>query len=139
MELSGTVFRLANWMRCRNGVPPGIIQCIDGQIFSGPLPAIHLRVGAERKCWLRLVNCYVMFIGICYPQCAMYVSNVTSHRLQQQIKTWWNCLERAFRLAYWLRCRNGVPAPTEVVERRSGSFRLKLSTACIFHLAYINE
>ena len=41
---------------------------------------------------------------------------------------WFNCPERAFRLAYWLRCRNGVPAPTEVVERRSGSFRLKLST-----------
>ena len=58
----------------------------------------------------------------------LYVSNVTSHCLQQQVKMWWNCPERAFRLAYWLRCRNGVPASTEVVERRSGSFRLKLST-----------
>ena len=46
----------------------------------------------------------------------------------KKIKTWWNCPERAFRLAYWMRCRNGVPAPTEVVERRAGSFRLKLST-----------
>ena len=47
----------------------------------------------------------------------MYVSNVTSHCLQQQVETWRNCPERAFRQAYWMRCRYGVPAPTEVVER----------------------
>ena len=135
VELSETAFRLANWMRRRNGVPPGINPCIYGQVFSGPLPALHLRVGAERQCCLRLANCYVMCIGICCPPCAMYmyVSNVTSHCLQQQIKTWWNCPVRAFRLAYWMRCRNGVPAPTEVVERRSGSFRLKLSTDNLWH------
>ena len=40
---------------------------------------------------------------------------------------WWNCPERAFRLAYWVRCRNGVPALREVLERRTGSFGLKLS------------
>ena len=87
VELSGTVLRLANWMRCRNGVPPGINPCIYGHIFSGPLPAINLRVGAERICWLRLVNCYVMFIGICCPQCTMYVSNVTTHHCHQSLFT----------------------------------------------------
>ena len=29
---------------------------------------------------------------------------------RHKIKTWWNCPERPFRLAYWMRCRNGVPA-----------------------------
>ena len=33
-----------------------------------------------------------------------------------KIKTWWNCPERAFRLAYWMRCRNGVPALAEVLH-----------------------
>ena len=38
VELSGTAFRLARWMRCRNGVPPEINSCIWPSFFCRLLP-----------------------------------------------------------------------------------------------------
>ena len=105
------------------------------QTFSGPLQAIHLRAGSETKvvaAFSKLIShihrpVYVALSAPCICQVIRKMLPVTVY--SNKIKTWWNCPERAFRLAYWVRCRNGVLALREVLERRTGSFRLKLSTA----------
>ena len=69
---------------------------------------IHLYVGAETNVAAALSKLIYLIHRKCYPQCIMYVSNLTSHCSQQQNKNVVELSGTAFRVANWMRCRNGV-------------------------------